>query len=833
MGKIFFFLKNLCHPLGIVAVLLSCAVPLSIYLLPKNILRELDLSLPLPLFLVQTILVLGLVGFLFKDFRSFFVKLLPSKIYSVILVVFVLALAVFASTQIEAKHRVQSDESIFLSMAQNMYHNHISGTCNQGEFEYEKLQCHVNSNSFKTKGLSFLYFLGMPLLGSDLHWAFYAQIFAYVITVLLFFFALLAWTREPSFSLVATIILAVQPTLLFQFRALSVEPLYILLFSLSLLLVRFAIEYNTWKHWVLLALVLAFFAQTRQETVFCIPAFVALALPTLLKERNNKAPLFILFLALFSVPVLITISYYQNFNFQGGEFAAHGHFLEHLKQNWIVMTQIREYGNLPENPFLPYFNYLTLVGVLFLIASVAFEVYKKSFGKATVFLIFLLLFHVQTYVILENVSGDFTIQINQRYSLVLFPTMAMLSAYPLWLLLKWLKKKEMPEHFALTLGVVLSLAFALYTFSYKDAFNANIMYNRNHLTTEESEIWKWLKQQDDLENKLFIYARPYHFVGYGLSAIHYDKIRQLSNSEIQKLLEKYPNEIYYIRGLDCWDSKTYHKKAVEHRIPTTCDHFERDMAIEPVYNVLITNSYFVEISKFNGKKEFVQNHVLSHTKTEEKTDGYEVTLKLGAKQKLPWQIKVSVSETEIYTAPYTYNDSFKVNVPVQEKGYHLLNVVVEDPVGKEIASYKEHLLFGKDSLELLENLEPAFHEQGWGSRQLNQSIDNNLLTINGNVFKAGIGTHAPSRTVFKLNGLYDSLSMSVGLDEEKLCSDGAKIKIAVDGQWIFESYLNYKNIVPISIPLQKAKQLEITTEPLQSMDCDHVDIVLPILYKSF
>ena len=120
-----------------------------------------------------------------------------------------------------------------------------------------------------------------------------------------------------------------------------------------------------------------------------------------------------------------------------------------------------------------------------------------------------------------------------------------------------------------------------------------------------------------------------------------------------------------------------------------------------------------------------------------------------------------------------------------------------------------------------------------GSRQLTQRIDNNPLTINGNVFRAGIGTHAPSRTVFKLNGLYDSLSMSVGLDEEKLCSDGAKIKIAVDGQWIFESYLNYKNIVPISIPLQKAKQLEITTEPLQSMDCDHVDIVLPILYKSF
>ena len=133
---------------------------------------------------------------------------------------------------------------------------------------------------------------------------------------------------------------------------------------------KWAFDRNTVKHWALLALSLAFFAQTRQETVFCLFAFILFALPKLLDSKSAKAPTFFVTLSLFSVPALLTISYFQGFGFQGGEFEAHGHFLEDLSRNWTEMTKpLTKNGEL-ENPFLTYFNYLFVIGAIYLVGQV-------------------------------------------------------------------------------------------------------------------------------------------------------------------------------------------------------------------------------------------------------------------------------------------------------------------------------------------------------------------------------------------------------------------------------------------------------------------------------
>jgi len=62
-------------------------------------------------------------------------------------------------------------------------------------------------------------------------------------------------------------------------------------------------------------------------------------------------------------------------------------------------------------------------------------------------------------------------------------------------------------------------------------------------------------------------------------------------------LQKYNGEVYYVRGLDCWDSQTYHKKAVESRIATVCDHFEQQFPADLVFSTIITNNYRVVIAK--------------------------------------------------------------------------------------------------------------------------------------------------------------------------------------------------------------------------------------------
>jgi len=595
--------------LNALGLFFAFAIPLLIYATPhlgqKWIISNLDLRLPFWLYLIQFALGLWLAASLAKDFKEWFLKMTSGKrLEPLIPVAIVAALAIFVCVAwIVPRHRVQSDESIFLSTAQNMYANQIAGSCNEGEFEGNgHLNCLKNVHNFKAKGESFLYAIGIPILGRNLRWVFPLHIFMLFATIFLLYFAIRAWTANNNLAFLTAAIFAAQPTTLFQFRSASVEPLYVMLFALNVFLLKWAWDKNTAKHWLLLALSLAFFAQTRQETVFCFGAFVAFAFyrtcVVSLGQTKGRArrfvlvpsfSFFLLAISIFCIPILLTISYYQGYNFQGGEFNAHGHFIDNIKQAWnITVNTPLDNKGLLKYPFLSSFSILALCGfvLLIILAIREFQWNKKGFHVSI--LIFLLLYFPQFFMIFENVSGDLSIEINQRYTLIIFPLMAFLSAFAIDRASSLLMQSN-------RLFFVLACAAILWgnTLSYSESFKENIMYKRNHLTTEEVEILKWVNNEP-AKKRLFIYSRPGHFIGYGMNAIHYNSLNQQNLSE---LLQKYDGEVYYVRGLDCWDSQTYHKKAVENRIATVCDGFERQFSVDMVFYTIITNNYRLVIAK--------------------------------------------------------------------------------------------------------------------------------------------------------------------------------------------------------------------------------------------
>jgi len=589
---------------------LAFAIPLLIYAAPnlgqKGLISGLDFYLPFWLYLIQFALGLWLAVNLAKDFKEWFLKVSSDKrLKSIIPVAVVAALAIFVCVAwIVPRHRVQSDESIFLSTAQNMYANQIAGSCNEGEFEGNgHLNCYKSVHNFKAKGVSFLYAIGIPVLSRDLRWVFPLHLFMLLATVFLLYFAVRVWTDNDNLAFLTAAIFAAQPTTLFQFRSASVEPLYTLLFALCVFLFKWAWDKNTIKHWALLALVLAFFAQTRQETVFCLGAFVitaALRMQSKPKNKNQKQNLlfsilnsqfsiFLLTISIFCIPILLTISYYQGYSFQGGEFSAHGHFIDNIKQAWnITVDTPLDNKGLLKYPFLSSFSVLALCGFVLLIIFAKIEFQQKKKGIHVPILIFLLLYFPQFFMIFENVSGDLSIEINQRYTLIIFPLMAFLSAFAI-------DKASCLLTQSHRLFFVFACAAILWgnTLSYSESFKENIMYKRNHLTTEEVEILKWVNNEPS-KKRIFIYSRPGHFIGYGMNAIHYNSLNQQRLSE---LLQKYEGEVYYVRGLDCWDSQTYHKKAVESRIATVCDHFEQQFPADLVFSTIITNNYRLAIAK--------------------------------------------------------------------------------------------------------------------------------------------------------------------------------------------------------------------------------------------
>jgi len=863
LSKLF---KNLAHTGTIIGLVVAIVIPFLIYLGPnvghKETIKELDLALPMPLFIVQLVAGIALLVILRKDLREWLQGILPQKTFSIIMILFTAAITIFAGTQIEARHRVQSDESIFLSVAQNMYYNQESGTCNQGIFDKGSLNCVAKSNSFKTKGLAFLYLLGMPLLGTDLHWVFNMELLMLPLAMLLMFLAIVAWTRQPLLAFFASLLMALQPTVLFQFRSMSVEPLYIFLSALALLSFRWAYDRNTVLHWGFFALVLAFFAQTRQETVFCFAPFILFALPKILDSKSAKAPIFFVTLSLFSVPVLLTISYFQGFGFQGGEYSAHGHFFEDLTKNWEIMTKpLKENGELA-NPFLTYFNYLFAAGGIYLILRAILGA-VKGVGENRFFylkiLAFLALYHVQTYMILENVSGDFGIEINQRYSLVMIPSMAFLAALPIAHLVQgssWNMNKERNHGItALITMLIVALGFTGWTFHYKQDFNNNIMYNRNHLTIEEYEILGWIKTMPQ-KDRLFIYGRPWHFVGYGISSIHYSTARQKSSEELKKYIDKFQGEVYYIRGLDCWDSQTFHKKAVERRIPTTCDVFEREMDMDGVKNILVTNNYWVQIAKFNGRKNYDSNNIISiqqpkvaaETPTEKNlnevdenadvnkvsTDSLNLNFSLNEKGSAisNWELIVTLNNKILKRSPYQYGkQNIAISVDNLLQGFNQIRYVVNDTSkNKKLADKVINYLNKDGGVVSLSGIKYASHEQGWGKLHINKSIEGHTMTIDGVNYESGLGTHAPSTTTYELGGKYTLFRATFGLDDESLCSEGVYVEIEGDGKVLAASPVFTNGAThPLSARIEGVQKLTIRSKLKAGMDCSHVDIANAVL----
>jgi len=839
-------LKNLLHPAGIAGTVIALAIPFLIYLAPnikhRETIRQLDLYLPLPLFGVQLLAGIILFCFLNKDFREWVKGILPEKSISIMVIVFTAVVTIFAGMQIEARHRVQSDESVFMSVAQNMYYNHESSTCNQGVFENGGLTCKSTSNSFKTKGLSFLYFLGMPLFGNNLRWIFTAEFLMLPLSILLMFLAIVAWTRQPLLAFLASLLMALQPTVLFQFRSMSVEPLYIFLSALSLLIFKWAYDRNTVMHWALLALVLGFFAQTRQETIFCLFAFILFALPRLLDKQDSKAPVFFVVLSLFSVPALLTISYFQGFGFQGGEFEAHGHFFEDLAKNWEVMTtKLGSNGEL-SNPFLSYFNYLFAIGAIYLAYRAINDARKKDFYYLKI-LGFLLLYHLQTYVILENVSGDFSIEINQRYSLVMLPSMAFVAALPVTHLVQYFatsKDKEQSATNVLVGILIVAVAFTGWTLHYKKDFNNNIMYNRNHLTIEEHEILGWLKTLPPAD-RFFIYGRPWHFVGYGISSIHYDNARQMKDSEMKDLIEKYKGEVYYIRGLDCWNSQTYHKKAVEHRIATTCDVFEREMDMTGVKNILVTNNYWVQIAKFNGRKNYNPEKIIktsdievvpadSASKSAKLKIRYE--LKEQGKAAANWEFSLFVNKSIVKRTAYNFGSyDQEIGAELLQPGFNQVRFVVQDnATHSKLADVSKFYFEKANGAVALVDLPIESHQQGWGSMHKNESIDGNRFNVNGQHFDNGLGIHAASTTVFDIDKKYTTLKFSTGLDDESLCGNGVAVEVLGDGKSLAKTdFFQNGTLQDVVANVTGVKKLTIKTIPKEGIDCTHVDIINPVV----
>ena len=126
----------------------------------------------------------------------------------------------------------------------------------------------------------------------------------------------------------------------------------------------------------------------------------------------------------------------------------------------------------------------------------------------------------------------------------------------------------------------------------------------------------------------------------------------------------------------------------------------------------------------------------------------------------------------------------------------------------------------------LDEVDLSNMSSGWKSPVANKSVDGNPITIAGKQFSRGVGTHAGSEIIFKLDGQAVSFDAQIGVDAE-ITGQGTVVFIVIgDNEELYNSgtMQNNHSARSINVNISGVKQLHlIVSDSGDGIDYDHAD----------
>ena len=728
-----------------------------------------------------------------------------------------LVFSVFMFGNIGNSHRVLSDETSWESMGLQMYFEHSGGICNEGIWNDGVLDCKTEVNNFKGKALGFVYSLVFHFMEPGRDTALLVNYPFYLFSLLFFFLALSKWFRNEGAALAATAFLGGMPIYLLQARSASTEVLYIFLLAVLMAWYAFvpASKVN-WKHFLLTVPLLGFFAQTRQETVFAFVPF-ALYYYKYFLEKPHRLPLFVASVIAVSWPSVNTMAAYRGYDFQGGEHAAHSleNLWFNLKTNIEIMMNLKEdpsFGGIMQNPFYTTFTVILLAATAWLLFRL---IYSRRYWRGALLGI---TFCIQIFVILLNVSGTFTIDINQRYVLVALPLVALIMALGLYDALEFTTKMKTDAAgwIVLAVSVVFSVGLMVY---HGDSFRNNMLYYKNKLLGEEDYLDRVLESYP--ENSIFIYSRPWQMLASRHSSFSERSFMNWDNETFAKWQQVSGGNIYMVRGQDGYGELNRKSRVVGFKTTDQVDEILKDYKSERVLIEPKLFGYPLAIYKISAKKgvsAYLQNFFVSDMENN--------------------AMVVNKRFPEAITCSYSLNGALQEELMLSQESDTLLldsarihaglnHVLFEClmPDGDSLKLKKEFFVPSPDVV-LLSTLKMDSFQQAWGAPQMNETVEHGKITLDKEPFRYGIGSHAPAFIRYVLPRSYAKLYVTVGLDDESACGDGVHFVVLGDNREIFRSkrmYSTEKQSLDLDVFGVKVLELRLDEGDSKDKDCDHGD----------
>jgi len=203
---------------------------------------------------------------------------------------------------------------------------------------------------------------------------------------------------------------------------------------------------------------------------------------------------------------------------------------------------------------------------------------------------------------------------------------------------------------------------------------------------------------------------------------------------------------------------------------------------------------------------------------------YEASIKWSSEAKeLEWNMQDTLTEYKVLLNGKVLNfENGETKFSVEDAGLHYASLHLfpdNDTIIKETQFF-----IRSDKNRLLQDAKPESWEQSWSEPKVGKSVENNAIRIDGRVFEYGVGSHAPSRLVWNLNGAYKKFHSFIGLDDESACGNGAIWLVRGDGKELYRSrVLGSREIDSISVDISGVNKFELETLDNGDKDCDHSD----------
>jgi len=132
----------------------------------------------------------------------------------------------------------------------------------------------------------------------------------------------------------------------------------------------------------------------------------------------------------------------------------------------------------------------------------------------------------------------------------------------------------------------------------------------------------------------------------------------------------------------------------------------------------------------------------------------------------------------------------------------------------------------------LETLELKNIIQSYGEPGVAESLDDHPLTIKGQVFPHGVGTHAHAVLALDLKGSATRFATWLGVDDETRGRGSVSMRVLVDGQLKFQSPTVRGGEPPtlVDVDLRGAQALRLEVLEVDNLDQDHADLAGAALF---